>query len=809
MKRILALVVAVLLSMSAAFAESYYVVGLSDNWIEKYVQLKPVAGSASKYSVLLPAQYPFNAEGVRAEVCDYDKEGKVAQADAVARLQKGFEEKGLSFLIAKGSDMVDYFWQLNAGSFSKYLAPVGAPTSAIDKNVWVNETPTGVKSGLLGAFAGSVRNSKPVDGTWEIRYQDKVTASDVEAGEHFKYTDGAQDVRQFAATEDFLSTTLSGAYRLTIDVADNSWKMEYVPGVRVAYVEERTLDTHKGWDYFPSNSYVLTDVKTNGKFTHIYKGCVHFDKSKHYGFYQNWTETSSIVSSYQAHLAVFDAWKKNGHNLDEAMADKDVVFGWSNVLEGYSCNSWATMRGNLEGCRFVEDGDSMETASLGRPMNQSQPVCEVAFDGEYDLAWYPFLGGVNNQGVMKGLDAPVVADIYINAGTATPKALKTAQSYKMNYDADNDVYSLTLEAGDFGDGSLYFSGVSPEGRVVYHFNDAGHVATPTEANPDALSIENGDTHVAEGDCNYDDGFETYGNNPGENYVIYFKKTINADGVASYAYWVVTKERSSVRIGDEATVIRTYSNDKPMYAPIVTYIDANGSEQAMDVTVSAVSGFDGNNCVLTDLPFIPKNTGVLLSYTLPEGASKGVISYESMTDEEADEAWQEFLGNQDEDFVYTNYLKPNVYNKQVRFFLPGDAEYHKDCWQYFLTWRHYTKDYKDGDEDYIGFFEFWARYLRANMAYLEVPNSLAGVIGTGKTGDVTTDQDKYLYGSPSGCNAKQSYVVWDDAAEATGLKKVCVNAGLAAEGAYYNLQGVKVVHPTKGIYIHNGKKVLVK
>ena len=31
----------------------------------------------------------------------------------------------------------------------------------------------------------------------------------------------------------------------------------------------------------------------------------------------------------------------------------------------------------------------------------------------------------------------------------------------------------------------------------------------------------------------------------------------------------------------------------------------------------------------------------------------------------------------------------------------------------------------------------------------------------------------------------------------------------ADGAYYTLQGVKTVKPTKGMYIHNGKKVIVK
>ena len=42
---------------------------------------------------------------------------------------------------------------------------------------------------------------------------------------------------------------------------------------------------------------------------------------------------------------------------------------------------------------------------------------------------------------------------------------------------------------------------------------------------------------------------------------------------------------------------------------------------------------------------------------------------------------------------------------------------------------------------------------------------------------------------------------------TGIKTV--NAETLSEGAWYTLQGVRVAQPTKGVFIHNGKKVVVK
>ena len=45
-------------------------------------------------------------------------------------------------------------------------------------------------------------------------------------------------------------------------------------------------------------------------------------------------------------------------------------------------------------------------------------------------------------------------------------------------------------------------------------------------------------------------------------------------------------------------------------------------------------------------------------------------------------------------------------------------------------------------------------------------------------------------------------------EATDIRNI-ENAVDFSDGAWYNLQGVKVTSPQRGIYIHNGKKVVVK
>ena len=47
----------------------------------------------------------------------------------------------------------------------------------------------------------------------------------------------------------------------------------------------------------------------------------------------------------------------------------------------------------------------------------------------------------------------------------------------------------------------------------------------------------------------------------------------------------------------------------------------------------------------------------------------------------------------------------------------------------------------------------------------------------------------------------------DGNEVTGIKEL--ETENLNNDKYYNLQGIEVAHPVKGIYIHNGKKVIVK
>ena len=67
---------------------------------------------------------------------------------------------------------------------------------------------------------------------------------------------------------------------------------------------------------------------------------------------------------------------------------------------------------------------------------------------------------------------------------------------------------------------------------------------------------------------------------------------------------------------------------------------------------------------------------------------------------------------------------------------------------------------------------------------------------------------YLHILTSALNGASAIgLVWDE--ETTGISATPIDNGQLTIDNYYDLQGRRVAHPTKGLYIVNGKKVVIK
>ena len=105
-------------------------------------------------------------------------------------------------------------------------------------------------------------------------------------------------------------------------------------------------------------------------------------------------------------------------------------------------------------------------------------------------------------------------------------------------------------------------------------------------------------------------------------------------------------------------------------------------------------------------------------------------------------------------------------------------------------------------DYYSFFRF-AGTAKANYSYLMLPRTV--MQGNGQILNQNQENDTKVF-------AKS--MVWFEGIDApmdnetTGISELKNNAS-NSDAAYYTLQGVKVAKPVKGIYIHQGKKIMVK
>lgn len=230
--------------------------------------------------------------------------------------------------------------------------------------------------------------------------------------------------------------------------------------------------------------------------------------------------------------------------------------------------------------------------------------------------------------------------------------------------------------------------------------------------------------------------------------------------------------------------------------------------------------------LRRIEYIPANMGVILVGEVPEGSGTfedGNVKAFNLTKRTAG------LVDKNEDLwtLKDSYKKDPNWSKWNNYLVGtvtavndlGNAEVvdGKVTKRYFgLGHYHATNEYKKtgvGD-DYIGFFRYTANAISgANKAYLSIPTATNSKFGYIDFNGQWLDDN---YDSPNASNDEISTlskagIIFDDIDfdETTAISNVNANEKNVKDGAYYTLQGIKVAKPTRGLYIHNGKKVIIK
>lgn len=337
--------------------------------------------------------------------------------------------------------------------------------------------------------------------------------------------------------------------------------------------------------------------------------------------------------------------------------------------------------------------------------------------------------------------------------------------------------------------------------------------------------------------------DMYFNRPAGEWTIrfYIRTILDESGnnyKAVYAYTITGSASNNVILTYcNGQFIRTYSNNKAMNPDndnVKIYEVYRYDKPTEETESGKVDNIYAKGTVhLRRLNYIPANVGVVLIGVAPEGTynENDQLAFSLLERTEDSEIaatdscklWRNADAYIQQGDKWNNYLVPTV--QAVNNL--GNAYVDKSgsiTYRYFGLSNYYrTKYHKnlgaaDTQSDYLGFFRLTSNGKSgANRAYLSIPANAEVGNRVGATygyldfnGQLLENQYHEQYEGESPAKFANMAMVFDDLIEGnetTGIKEL--ETEVLNDNKYYNLQGVEVAYPVKGIYIHNGKKVIVK
>lgn len=337
--------------------------------------------------------------------------------------------------------------------------------------------------------------------------------------------------------------------------------------------------------------------------------------------------------------------------------------------------------------------------------------------------------------------------------------------------------------------------------------------------------------------------DMYFNRPAGEWIIrfYIRTLLDETGnnyKAVYAYTITGSASNDVILTYcNGQFIRTYSNNKAMNPDNdnVKIYEVYRYDKPAEETSGKVDNIYAKGTVhLRRLNYIPANVGVVLIGVAPEGeyTENQQLAFSLLERTEDSEIaptdsctlWKNadtYIQHGDK---WNNYLVPTVQAVNNLGNAYVDKSSGTITYRYFGLSNYYRTKYhqslKDADtqNDYLGFFRLTSNGKSgANKAYLSIPANAEVGNGVGATygfidfnGQLLENKFHDQYEAETPAKFANMAMIFDDLIEGnetTGIKEL--ETEVLNDNKYYNLQGIEVAYPVKGIYIHNGKKVIVK
>lgn len=397
---------------------------------------------------------------------------------------------------------------------------------------------------------------------------------------------------------------------------------------------------------------------------------------------------------------------------------------------------------------------------------------------------------------------------------------------EMTYDANERCYKVTIETTkDNYEGGFRFVGNHSQAYNWYEdaTDDVSKMARSDNKNPSGHSCEPSDpnflSYTDKGTATDGTSHINWNRKAGSHVVRLYIVTDDANNPV-FKYTIETTEDIGIPFTYRAgKFIRTYSNNVAMdvVSKNVKVYEAYKYDKASDET----NIYSPGTLHLRQLQYIPANVGVVLIGIVPASnelsdGDKLDFTLRKRTDDEdtaVDATQYVNVWTKAADYTgqkWNNFLAPTVVANNSLGNIEKEGE--TVTYRYYgLGNYHRTKYYNENKvgEDYIGFFRLTPDgRCGANKAYLRMPAS-ADVEG-GEFGYISYNSQFIGPKDEDDASLAKMMIVFDDEEEdgVTEIKNV-ETVKPRHDNAYYTLQGIKVLNPTKGIYIHKGKKIVIK
>ena len=388
----------------------------------------------------------------------------------------------------------------------------------------------------------------------------------------------------------------------------------------------------------------------------------------------------------------------------------------------------------------------------------------------------------------------------------------------MKYDETENCYTITIVTNNEQQGNTFrfvrngnsnytWTEDATEARIPYYDNSkTGSAATVAAPN-----------YVNYGGPDSDRDIDILFNRPAGKWTIKFyivNEASSSDGsVKSKYYYTINAEDNFEVVIPSALkkVLRTYSygsDVKPQDENVHVYVAHNfeGASEKDQYTNTKTGTVN-----LYEINYVPANTGVVLY--CGEGKDAKTVTFVeaneyNVTNYAASKTDKKKLWKNTHEGDFNNDLEPvlarTYVDNSVKDEKSGNIIARNFCMSLFSKTNTGKELTKNGTKytDYIGFFRVKS-YISDNKAYLqydkEIINENAQIFG----------QDTFGEAVSGGAKLAMVFEGFEDDNVVTGISDNLSAKPVLTDDAYYNLQGMRVEKPVKGIYIHNGKKVVIK